>query len=73
METEQIKKFEKDFKKELAELLEKYNAKIGFTCSECSDVFGLSDDHLIAEIKIGSESFTTDLSSGWWIDFDYLK
>lgn len=61
------------FKKELKALLEKYDANIGFTCSECSDTYGLSEDRLIAEIKEGKDSKRIDLSSTWWIDTRYLR
>lgn len=32
---------------ELNELLNKYNVDLCFTCSECSDTYGLSDDRLV--------------------------
>lgn len=37
---------QKEFLKDLRELLIKYNAEIEWTCDECSDTFGLSGDHL---------------------------
>lgn len=52
-----------DFKKELKDLLSKYNATISFTCGGSSDTHGLYDDHLI--IEIGQE--TVFESDGWYI------
>ena len=52
-----------DFKKELKELLSKYNAVISFTCGDSSDTYGLYDDHLI--IEIGQETIFE--SDNWYI------
>ena len=40
----------KDFKKELKDLLKKYNASIGFSCGDCSDTHGLYDEKMIIDI-----------------------
>lgn len=37
---------QKEFLKEFKDLLLKYNADIGWTCADCSDTYGLYDDHL---------------------------
>ena len=37
---------QKEFLKEFKELLLKYNAEIGWTCGDCSDTYGLYNDHL---------------------------
>lgn len=37
---------QKEFLKELKNLFIKYNAYIGWTCDDCSDTYGLYDDHL---------------------------
>ena len=37
---------QKEFLRELKDLLTKYKADIGWTCDDCSDTFGLSGDHL---------------------------
>lgn len=37
---------QKEFLKEFKDLLLKYDADIGWTCAECSDTYGLCDDHL---------------------------
>lgn len=37
---------QKLFLKEFKDLLLKYNADIGWTCDDCSDTYGLYDDHL---------------------------
>lgn len=50
---------------ELKALLEKYNFDIGFTCSECSDTHGLSDDHLIITDNATNERVVD--FGGWWI------
>ena len=38
---------QREFMKELYDLLLKYNAKISWTCDEFSDIFWLVGDHLI--------------------------
>jgi len=38
---------QKEFMKELCDLLLKYNAEISWTYDECSDTFGLVDNHLV--------------------------
>lgn len=37
---------QKEFLKEFKDLLLKYNADIGWICADCSDTYGLYDDHL---------------------------
>lgn len=37
---------QKEFLKEFKDLLLKYNVEIGWTCDECSDTYGLYNDHL---------------------------
>ena len=37
---------QKEFLKEFKDLLLKYNADIRWTCDDCSDTYGLYDDHL---------------------------
>ena len=37
---------QKGFLKEFKDLLLKYNADIGWTCDDCSDTYGLYNDHL---------------------------
>ena len=41
----------KEFLKELKALLEKYNACISWTCSEGSDMYGIHDDHICANLN----------------------
>lgn len=41
---------QKEFLKALKDLLIKYNADIGWTCDDCSDTYGLYDDHLYVSI-----------------------
>lgn len=38
------------FKKELKELLKKYNVGIGFSCGEGSDTHGLYDERMVIDI-----------------------
>ena len=42
---------QKEFLKEFKDLLLKYNADIGWTCDDCSDTYGLYDDHLYIRKK----------------------
>lgn len=42
---------EKEFLRELRVLLEKYNASISWTCSECSDTLGIYDAHICANLN----------------------
>lgn len=37
---------QKEFLKEFKDLLLKYGADIGWTCDDCSDTYGLYNDHL---------------------------
>lgn len=37
---------QKEFLKELKDLFIKYDAYIGWACADCSDTYGLYDDHL---------------------------
>lgn len=37
---------QKEFLREFKELLLKYNAYIWWTCADCSNTYGLCDDHL---------------------------
>ena len=39
----------KDLKKDLLQLFMKYNVSIGFTCADCSDTYGLYDDHIVIQ------------------------
>lgn len=41
---------QKEFLKEFYDLLHKYDAEIFWTCDECSDLYGLCNDHLEIEI-----------------------
>ena len=49
--TNSDKKIIEDFKKDLKELLDKYNATIVFNCSDDSDLYGIHDERISAEIK----------------------
>lgn len=61
----------KEFKKELAALLKKYDAYIYFTCSDSSDTHGLYDDHLGIATNSKETIFESD---GWSItERDLLK
>ena len=53
---------QKEFLKELRDLLLKYNAEIYWTCDECSDIYGLVDDRLVVDM-VGQEN-DIDLSIG---------
>ena len=50
-----------NFKKELKELLIKYNASIGFNCGENSDTHGLYDEKMVIDI----EKKEIEICQGW--------
>lgn len=54
----------KQFKKELKELLKKYNAVIRFSCSDSSDTHGLYEEKIIA--RVNNEEIT--LADGWGVN-----
>ncbi len=58
-----------NFKKELKELLLKYNAGIGFSCSEDSDLYGIQEEKIIADID-GKDHI---LSYGYSVDANDIK
>ena len=65
-----ISEKQKAFKTELKELLKKYNALIGFTVSESSDTYGLSDEKIVVEFRPSTsneKSKTIKLSNGYWV------
>lgn len=39
-----------NFRKEFAELLEKYGADIFWTCGSCSDTYGIYDEKMVVDI-----------------------
>lgn len=41
---------DKQFLKELKELLEKYNACISWTCCDCSDTYGIYEQSMLIEV-----------------------
>ena len=47
----------------LRSLLEEYNASIGFSCSDCSDTHGLSDER----IRIDIDDISVVEVRGWWV------
>lgn len=55
----------KQFKSELRQLLEKYNASIHFTCSDSSDTHGLHNDHIVI-VDNKNEEFIVE-ADGWWL------
>lgn len=60
---------QKEFLKEFKDLLLKYNADIGWTCDDCSDTYGLYNDHLYISM-LGQQDI--DLLSNS-IDFNDLE
>ena len=52
------------FLRELADLLEKYNANIGFSVGSCSDTHGLYDEKMVISIRPDPKS---------WKEFDILE
>jgi len=59
----------KDFKKELKELLKKYDASIGLEADESSDFYGITG----AEIVVNMNNKNYHLSSGYSLDYHELS
>lgn len=55
----------KEFKKELSELLKRYDVGIGFTCGTGSDTYGLYDDRIVIQ-ENGTEKNIIE-ADGWWL------
>jgi hypothetical protein len=53
----------KNFKKELKDLLNRYNASIEFGCSDCSDLHGVYDAKMV--VHFNQERTEHILSSGY--------
>ena len=54
-----------DFLTELRALLVKYNATVGWDCHPCSDMHGVTGEHIYAQIGSGPR---LTLASDWYID-----
>lgn len=61
----------KDLKKDLCELLMKYNVSIGFSCSDSSDTYGLYDDHIVIQDNDSRENILE--TDGWWLNASCLR
>jgi hypothetical protein len=59
----------KNFKKELREVLEKYNATIEFACGQGSDTHGLYSEEML--VCFNKKDYS--LSKGWVIYAEDLK
>ena len=59
-----------DFKKDLRDLLTKYDASIDFDCDDCSDTYGITGDHL--GVCFDGQN-VIKLNSGWSIDASDLN
>ena len=57
-----------NFRKELRALLEKYNASIDFSCSDCSDTYGIYDAKMVACFTLSDRMIAFDLNGGWSVD-----
>ena len=57
-----------EFRKELKVLLEKYNASIDFSCSDCSDTYGIYDAKMVACFNLSDRMIAFDLNTGWSVD-----
>jgi hypothetical protein len=57
-----------EFRKELRALLEKYNASIDFSCSDCSDTHGIYDAKMVACFTLSDRMLAFDLSNSWSVD-----
>ena len=56
----------KEFKKELKELLKKYNATISLGYDPCSDTFGMYDVRM--EVYFYDKKKTVELADGYSVD-----
>lgn len=56
------------FKKELKELLEKYNATIGFECADCSDLHGVYEERIVVSVSDGRKEKEILSVNGYYID-----
>jgi hypothetical protein len=59
------------FKQELRDLLEKYNANIEFSCSNCSDLYGVYDAEMV--VYFNQERTQHVLSTGYDVGQSDLK
>lgn len=59
---------QKEFVQKLNNLLKEYNASIGFTCSSCSDTYGINGESVAVtfEDKETRKQEMITLSEGWW-------
>lgn len=55
----------KEFKKELSQLLDKYNVSIGFTCAENSDTHGLYNDYIVVQENESGQNIVE--ADDWWL------
>ena len=68
-----------EFKKELKALLDKYNASIEVGCSDCSDLHGVYDKHLLVTVppimegKSASQGIPKVLCDGWELYEDEIE
>lgn len=61
----------KEFKQELAQLLNKYDVYIAFTCGEYCDLHGLYDDQVVIQDNKTGENIVE--AGGWWLSAKDLK
>ena len=57
----------KDFKKELKALLEKYNARIEFTCADSSDLHGVYSEKIVVTMPRGEKRLSHTLNNGYGV------
>lgn len=63
-----------EFKKELKELLTKYDACIEFGCSDCSDLHGVTEECMEVTMKDGNgKRKTSKLCEGYSVDSHDLR
>lgn len=61
-----------EFLTKLANLLDEYNADIGFICSESSDTSGLYDDRIIISER-KTEKVILDTFNEWYLSSNVIK
>lgn len=60
-----------NLKKDLLQLFMKYNISIGFSCADCSDTYGLYDDHIVIQENDSRKNVLE--TDGWWLGISDLR
>ena len=60
-----------NLKKDLLQLFMKYNISIGVSCADCSDTYGLYDDHIVIQENDSRKNVLE--TDGWWLGISDLR